>query len=406
MEYKYHHNPPYESGNEIYVFQDRLNYIRNTYHYGWDHITADGIYGRRTRNAVKGFQGAFMGQVGSGNLDEKTQSLITSKYYECQRGYSADPSVARCIDPNTTYIDQGYGDIANCTAGPPVYRPSGANSFSETANKAPKGGDDMGFTLEYFIQNYRDNWYAVCNDIRSIFAEVMDLPVGQKMIDTAISRLKALSPKIVELCQKIGQDCTRLGNIVSAKIDDFLKPIKRHADRWINAIKKNPEGEIAKLTKKGGGKGGIFGIVTAGLPMLYYLVRWMIASIAGGDTDYFKQKFFDNLKGFIGSIIIMVVVELLGMALVAAGVAAGTVGIVVAIVGIVIAIIDLIVTGLTDKGLADWIMIGLGNLGESIGDSIFEALHPDVPKAYTVQELKDMGYDENGFPVTATGQTR
>ena len=143
MEYKYHHNPPYESGNEIYVFQDRLNYIRNTYHYGWDHINADGVFGRRTRNAVKGFQGVFMGQVGSGDLDERTQSLINSKYYECQRGYSANPGVARCYDPNYNYIDQGYGDIANCTAGPPVYRPSGGNSFSETANKAPKGGESV-----------------------------------------------------------------------------------------------------------------------------------------------------------------------------------------------------------------------------------------------------------------------
>ena len=101
----------------------------------------------------------------------------------------------------------------------------------------------------------------------------------------------------------------------------------------------------------------------------------------------------------------MVVVELLSMALVALGVAAGTVGIVIAIVSIVIAIIDLIVTGLTDKGLADWIMIGLGSIGESIGDSIYEALHPDEPKAYTVQELKEMGYDENGFPVSVSVQT-
>ena len=126
----------------------------------------------------------------------------------------------------------------------------------------------------------------------------------------------------------------------------------------------------------------------------------MFRSIPYKYTDYYKQKFFDNLKGFIGSIVIMVVVELLGMALAAAGVAAGTVGIVIAIVTIVIAIIDLIITGLTDKGLADWIMIGLGNLGESIGDSVYEALNPDVPKAYTVAELKEMGYDENGFPVS------
>lgn len=401
MEYKYHHNPPYESGNEIYVFQDRLNYIRNTYHYGWDHINADGVFGRRTRNAVKGFQGVFMGQVGSGNLDERTQSLINSKYYECQRGYSANPGVARCYDPNYNYIDQGYGDIANCTAGPPVYRPSGGNSFSETANKAPKGGDDMGFTLEYFKKNYTDNFYALCNDIRGILAEVMDMPIGKKMIDAAISRLKDLSPKIYAFCEMVGNDISRLGNIVAAKVDDITKPLQRHADRWLKAIKANPEGEIAKFMKRGGGKGGVLGIVTAGLPMLYYLIMWMVATITGGDTEYYKGKFFDNMKGFIGSIIIMAATELLGIALVALGVAAGTAGLVVVIVTIVVAVIDIIVMGFTDKGIADWIMIGLGNVGEYLGDSLYEALHPDVPKAYTVEELNEMGYDENGFALVS-----
>ena len=388
MEYKYHHNPPYDSGNEIFMFQDRLNYIRNTYHYGWNHINADGIYGRRTRDAVKGFQKTFMGTTGSGDLDEKTQTLINSKYYECQRGYSASPSGTRCYDPNYNYVDQGYGDIANCTSGPPVYRPSGANSFSETSNKAPKGGDDMGFSLEYFKKNYADNFYALCTDIKSIFDEVLDMPIGKKMVDAAVTKLKALFPKISAFCQMVANDCSRLGSMLAAKVDEFMKPIKRHTDKWIKAIKANPESEITKLTKKS--KGGVAGLVTAGLPMIYYLIRWIIAAISGGDTDYFKQKFFDNLKGFIGAVIIMVVIELAGIALAAAGVGAATVGLVLAIITIVVAIADIIVMGLTDKGIGDWIMVGLGNLGEFLGDKVYYAIHPDEQVFVSEDEEEDM----------------
>ncbi len=387
MEYKYHHNPPYESGNEIYVFQDRLNYIRNTYHFGWDHINADGVYGRRTRNAVKGFQSYFMG-TGNGDLDEKTQALINSKFYECQRGYSASTDVKRCYNPTYNYIDQGYADIANCTAGPPIIRPSGGNSFSETANKAPKGGDDMGFSLEYFKKNYADNFYSLCDDIRSIFAEIIDLPIGKKMVETAITKLKALFPKISNFCQMVADDCARLGSMVAAKVDKFLQPIKRHADRLIKAIKTNPGGEISKVTK--GSKGGIVGLVTAGLPMVYYLIRWIIAAISGGDTEYFKQQFFSNLKSFIGAVIIMVVIELAGMAIAAAGVASATVGLVVAIITIVVALLDILVMGLTDKGLGDWIMTGLDKLGTSIGDSIFYALHPNTPRSITEEEASEL----------------
>ena len=56
-----------------------------------------------------------------------------------------------------------------------------------------------------------------------------------------------------------------------------------------------------------------------------------------------------------------------------AGVAASTVGLVVAIVAIVIAVVDLIVVGLTGKGIGDWIMTGLSNFGEYLGNKAWEA---------------------------------
>jgi len=375
MDYHYRHNPPYERGDEIRMYQDKLNYIRNTYHYGWDYIKVDGIFGPRTRNAVKGFQATFTGKIGSGDLDASTQSLIMSKFYECQRGYSANPNVARGYNPYMTYADQGYHEIANYTIGRAAYVQS-PRSFSETSVKAAKGNDDQGFTLEYFKQNYQNNLYGIFQDFYSILDEVSKLPVGKRMLDVGWTKIKDLFPKIVQLAQKAVADAKRLANLVAGKVNEFIKPIKDYSTRLLNKFKTNPQAEIKNLTKsatKSGKGGGVAGLVLAGIPMVYYLIRWIIAAISGNDTEYYKKEFFSNLKSFIGAVIIMVLIELLGMALTAAGVAASTVGLVVAIVAIVIAVVDLIVVGLTGKGIGDWIMTGLSNFGEYLGNKAWEA---------------------------------
>lgn len=396
MEYKYHHNPPYESGDEIRSFQDRLNYIRNTYHYGWDYINADGVFGRRTRNAVKGFNVTFAGSPGSGDLDEKTQSLITSKYYECQRGYSSNPGMPNCVDPTISYADQGYSEIANCSKGGTEYNKGGTRNFAETSNKKVKGGDDDGFTLQYFIDNYKNNAWSVFQDFYTIISEGLTLPLSSQKVQKTYERLKPLWTRVQAFCQMVIKDVTRIGNMLAARIDDFIKPIKQRADTMLKNLKSDPAKEIEKLTKKSskGGKGGtIASLVLAGLPMIYYLVRWIIAAVCGDDTDYYKKEFFSSFQSFIGAVIIMLVIEGAVALITAAGVAAGTVAIIAAIIAIVVAIIDLIVIGLTDHGIGDWIMIGLNNIGEFLGDKAWEATEYAMEKREEGIEIFALGFE-------------
>ena len=46
--------------------------------------------------------------------------------------------------------------------------------------------------------------------------------------------------------------------------------------------------------------------------------------------------------------------------------------------------------GLTDKGIGDWIMVGLGNLGEFLGDKVYYAIHPDEQIFVSEDEVEDM----------------
>lgn len=366
MEYKYHHNPPYESGDEIRLYQDRLNYIRNTYHYGWDYINVDGIFGRRTRNAVKGFNVTFSGISGEGNLDEKTQSLITSKFFECQRGYSADPGVARGYNPNVSYVDQGYADIANYTMGEQTYKRSGTRPPTETENKAHKPGDDEGFTIEYFKTTYVDPAYGFVCDIVSIVQAIIDLPV-KDIWGTVVTRVKALIPKIQYFILTLQNDIARFFKLVGQKATELGKWFQRHGEQLVKSVKSDPN-KAQSLSKgaKSAAKGNIVGIVLAALPLIYYIIMWLACDPS--QNDYYKAKAWEAFKSFVGALILMALIELAAAGIVAAGIASAPVAIVAAIIGLVVAIVDIIVMLVTDKGLGDWIMVGLDKFGGLIAD--------------------------------------
>lgn len=89
MVYSYKHGQPAQQSNEIRDFQAKLNAIRSAWNGQWPRLTADGIYGRNTRDAVKAFQ-IFANVIPvSGDLDSATQTAINQKYIESKRTYSS-----------------------------------------------------------------------------------------------------------------------------------------------------------------------------------------------------------------------------------------------------------------------------------------------------------------------------
>ena len=89
MDYSYKHGQPAQKSEEIKTFQSKLNAIRRAWNGQWPHLTADGVYGRSTRDAVKAFQ-IFANVIPvTGNLDSATQTAINNKYNESKRTHSS-----------------------------------------------------------------------------------------------------------------------------------------------------------------------------------------------------------------------------------------------------------------------------------------------------------------------------
>jgi len=81
MEYSYNSTRPLQQGDEICLYQKKLNLVRDVYHGLWVHLNPDGVFGRNTRDAVKGFQ-TFANLSPTGVLDDNTQRTVT-RYAIC-----------------------------------------------------------------------------------------------------------------------------------------------------------------------------------------------------------------------------------------------------------------------------------------------------------------------------------
>ncbi len=83
MDYCYNHTRPLQQGDEIRLYQKKLNLIRDVYHGLWVPLEPDGIFGRNTRDAVKGFQ-KLANLSPTGVLDMGTQGTII-RYAFCNQ---------------------------------------------------------------------------------------------------------------------------------------------------------------------------------------------------------------------------------------------------------------------------------------------------------------------------------
>ena len=118
MEYKYNRKETPKANSVVAQYQKRLNYIRDVFHGNWQRLTTRGIYGRMTRDAVKGFQ-TYANISPTGNLDHSTQAHIVQYYEKAKRGYTPAPSrpIANYQLANANYTAAPQVDVV-ATSGP------------------------------------------------------------------------------------------------------------------------------------------------------------------------------------------------------------------------------------------------------------------------------------------------
>lgn len=403
MEYRYHHSSEKERGDEIRQFQEKLNVINTTYHGGWQRITPDGIYGRRTRDAVKAYQIWQGFAPATGNLDENLQRHITNMYNCTQNKTPFKPAYQytikspTAVGPSYNYYDRSLGTGQKLYASKPVQ----ASSFSTTYDVP---------TFEAFKAWAMDAWNTIAQDLVSLFQGILKTPL-RKIPAYLVTKLPVIGVKIQNFSR---QACEFFGKWIDAgkaRAAKIIEEIKIKAGKYVKSVAKNPKAVegLAKESKiKKFAKGNAIGIFLAAIPMVYDLFMLIICD--DSEKEARKKEFWKSFRGFLGSILLMIAIEAA-----AAGIAAliallgvsASAALIAAIITILVVIVDIIIMAARDdhKGIGDAIDYALctiwdsfisttKSIGNFLGDSIYDFFHPDVPKAYTAEDLELMGLSE------------
>lgn len=187
MVYSYKHGQPAQQSNEIRDFQAKLNAIRSAWNGQWPRLTADGIYGRNTRDAVKAFQ-IFANVIPvTGNLDSATQTAINNKYIESKRTHSS--------------YSASYGN----------YQPANANYTM---------GGSTTSSFDQVWKKHESDIKSIVQDISSIIGEIVNVAGPKYLCNRFIqntSKLMATRTKYAGIMEQIGRELKELDNV----IDDF-----------------------------------------------------------------------------------------------------------------------------------------------------------------------------------------
>jgi hypothetical protein len=414
-EYFYNEGHRLMQNDFIRQYQSRLNIIREERSEPWLKLATDGIYGRNTRDVVKEFQKKYC-QPANGRMDERTQREITNITNQCV--IQREKSTMRRSKPKVdlTVNSKQYNYYANpsvvcpmtaCATIKPVSSPPPV-----AASIAPETYEEKGI-WDKFKEMAEQQWNSIGADIRSLL-DVLRKTRPSKLVGVLIDRLRVLVPKIgvfVEKAKSLLSD--GLGRLLNNKqLQSIIQKVKAKGKGFVTAIKKNPNAAAGLAKTKSFVKSNAIGIVFAIVPMIINLFKWITCD--DSESAQCEKEFWKSFRSFLGALLIMVGIEVVAGALVAAGIVGGSAMIVAAIIGLVVAIIDIIVMCCNDehKGLSDYlgdlmnyIFEGLTETGESLGEWFFEVTHPNVPKSYTVYELELMGMGPDGLP-SASGHAR
>lgn len=117
MQYSYTHGKTLQRSSEIAKYQQMLNCIREVFHGQWKRLSADGVFGRGTRDAVKQFQ-IYANISATGVLDENTQATIQIKNRDAKRGYSYYKAPIANYQPANANYTVGIANPVGKTAVP------------------------------------------------------------------------------------------------------------------------------------------------------------------------------------------------------------------------------------------------------------------------------------------------
>jgi peptidoglycan hydrolase-like protein with peptidoglycan-binding domain len=364
MEYYYNFGEKTQKSDEIRRFQERLNKIRTALHGNWDYLEPNGVFDQNTYRAVQQFQ-MFAGIMKTGNLDMATQTAIDVQYH-----------ISLTVNFNSASVIGQYVHGSNPAADRSIVRPpyAATGTLTYTATSFPDSYDIP--SEKTFFERVKDMWNGIAADLDAIIGGLKYTPL-KNAGPYIVEKVKVLLPKFTQFCKKVAEMFSKLKNAVAETGKSIVNGIKGYGAKIMKGFEANPAGQVEKLSKfakakgviKGFAKRNAVGIVLAGIPMVYHLVKWIIASQA--DKEKCKKEFFDSFKAFIGALIVMILIEL-GAAIVVAGAALAGVSLsftaVAAVIGLCVAVADILAMHFTNMGLGDMVMVKLGEVGDFIGD--------------------------------------
>ena len=384
MEYGYHHSRHLQQGDEIRTFQEKLNTIRQVYHGTWDRLQPDGIYGRRTRDAVRAFQ-TYMGLSPTGNMDMMTQTAITSKHQESQQTYSFFQPVQNFQATTALFTSAGdidwsdyaaAGDtvVANLTASPSTYAILTKNKFV-------------------------DLWKGPFNTYLSDLDTIADSFIEYKKVEFSmiINKLKPTIDAIRKQANEMGRALMKAVNSGIVKLSDLENAVKTSGElkaaeemQKINAQKLSNAKAAGKIAKGF----GFAAIVSQFLVVIYYGIAYFVATPA--EVEDARKEFVNALGSFFGALlasalgkILQIIATRIAVGFAAGSVAPGAGNLVGTIVGIATAVLDIVLYLATGKTIGDRIWESIKDVFTTVS---FKAINKWETLDYTKMSPAQIAY--------------
>ena len=398
MEYKYHHGGEPERGDGIRIMQKYLNEIRIKCHGNWNKVQEDGVYGRRTRDAVKAYQIWQGFTPATGNLDESLQRHITSMYQSTtnttpfKSPYKYTIQNPEAVGPQMSFFDNSFGTGKKLYAPKPVQKSGFPSTYDKKEEKSFLS--EWGPTLEAIynrlsslIQNAISNWQNAEATI-ALFREVH-------------SAIKSHFGKF----SKLGNELQMLGETVYVRLDHLTDLVAREgkaiADKKSMELKKN--GKLAKAAKA-------LKIIDWAIPTCKFIYACYCYFTASddkkGQCEKDVLKALDDLFNQICNSIIMKIIEIVAARIVTGAVAGSVVpgagNVVGAIIGIIMSIVDIILYLITGKTVGDYIWNAISPVLKSIAQTFAQGMmdytlmaqdawKPKETDSYWQESMKNMG---------------
>jgi len=368
MEYKYNRGGPYEKGDEIRVFQNKLNVINEAFHGGWQKLTTDGIFGRNTRDAVKSFQ-RFMNMTLTGNLDNNTQMAINYKSQEALSSHFQ----ARPFYGDTSYTPT-LMEKFNQSAVRPTYEHIGVGYL---VSDREFQSDHKDSSLDAFVNGLKSWGNSLISSIVSLFNSILEA----KTVSYAATIVRENAAQLLQNFYRMKDDVLKkIGKMEGPSIwrwQDITYQLKQRAESRIEKATADvtKKVEASKSMKNAKSAGKVAGKAAWGLQVLvviYYLGKCIFC----GEDEYAENKkklreSFDSLLGALMTSIIPKIVQII-VTRIATSAVVGSVGapgvgtLVGAIVGVILTVVDLLLLWFTGGTIGDKIMAEVRKFVDSI----------------------------------------